>query len=93
MNPHMKLGLIALLAIGAVQSAAQALPPPNLLVKAEAIPPTRADVPYGDQPRQVLDFWQAQSDRPTPLVFYVPGGLSWLGNSTKMGGASLLANS
>ena len=70
----MKLGLIALLAIRTVQNAAQALPPPNLLVKTETVPPTRADVPYGNQPRQVLDFWQAHSDRPTPLVFYVHGG-------------------
>jgi len=74
MYSPMQPGLIVMLAIGAVQTAAHALPPPNLLVKTEVISPTRVDVPYGDQPRQVLDFWQAPSDRPTPLVFYVHGG-------------------
>jgi len=32
------------------------------------------DVPYGTQPRQVLDFYPAQSDQPTPVVFYIHGG-------------------
>jgi len=46
-----------------------------------AVPATRADepkkllnVPYGKHPRQVLDFFQAKSDRPTPVVFYIHGG-------------------
>jgi acetyl esterase/lipase len=64
----------ALLVLWALQPAARALPPPRPLVKAEAVPPTRADVAYGDQPRQVLDLWQAPSSRPTPLVFYIHGG-------------------
>jgi len=76
MNSHIKLSLIALLAIRTIQAMAQekGLPPPRPLVTAEAIPPTRADVPYGDQPRQVLDLWQARSEKPTPLVFYIHGG-------------------
>jgi len=32
------------------------------------------DVAYGDHPRQVLDFYQAKSDKPTPVVFYIHGG-------------------
>lgn len=32
------------------------------------------DVPYGTHPRQVLDFYQAKSDKPTPVVFYIHGG-------------------
>jgi acetyl esterase/lipase len=32
------------------------------------------NVPYGKHPRQVLDFYQARSDRPTPVVFYIHGG-------------------
>lgn len=32
------------------------------------------DVPYGSHPRQVLDFYQAESDTPTPVVFYIHGG-------------------
>src|SRR5262245_40151966 len=36
--------------------------------------PTAANVAYGTHERQVLDFWQARSDRPTPLVLYIHGG-------------------
>ncbi len=32
------------------------------------------DVPYGTHPRQVLDFYPARSDAPTPVVFYIHGG-------------------
>jgi acetyl esterase/lipase len=32
------------------------------------------NVPYGTHPRQVLDFYPAKSDRPTPVVFYIHGG-------------------
>ncbi|HEX3150763.1 MAG TPA: alpha/beta hydrolase, partial [Gemmataceae bacterium] len=42
------------------------------------IPPTAADLPYGKLERQVLDFWQAKSDKPTPLVFCIHGG-GWSG--------------
>jgi len=38
------------------------------------IAPTAADVHYGKHERQVLDFWQAKSDKPTPLVLYIHGG-------------------
>jgi acetyl esterase/lipase len=40
--------------------------------------PTAADVPYGKDPRQVLDFWKAESAEPTPWVFFVHGG-GWNG--------------
>ncbi len=36
--------------------------------------PTHANVPYGTHERQVLDFWQAKSDRPAPLLFFIHGG-------------------
>lgn len=39
-----------------------------------AIPPTMANVRYGDHERQVMDFWKAPSDKPTPLLFYMHGG-------------------
>ena len=32
------------------------------------------NLPYGTHPRQVLDFYQAKSDKPTPVVFYIHGG-------------------
>src|SRR5438445_589428 len=36
--------------------------------------PTHADVRYGSHERNVLDFYQAKSDRPTPLLFFIHGG-------------------
>lgn len=42
------------------------------------IPPTQADVRYGEHERQVLDFYQAKSERPTPLLFFIHGG-GWVG--------------
>ena len=37
--------------------------------------PTIADYKYGDEsPRQVFDFWQAKSDKPTPLVLLIHSG-------------------
>lgn len=52
-------------------------PPKNV------VPPTHADVPYGKHERQVIDFYQAKSDTPTPLVFYIHGG-GWQ-NGSKTG--------
>src|SRR5262249_46082199 len=37
-------------------------------------------VPYGSHPRQVLDFCQAKSDKPTPVVFYIHRGGSQNGD-------------
>ena len=37
-------------------------------------PPTEADVAYGDHPKQVMHFWRAESDQPTPLLFFIHGG-------------------
>lgn len=42
-------------------------------------PPTKANIPYGDHKLQVMDFWKAESDKPTPLVFFIHGG-SWRSN-------------
>jgi acetyl esterase/lipase len=43
-----------------------------------AIKPTAESVSYGTHERNVLDFWQAKSDKPTPLVFCIHGG-GWNG--------------
>jgi acetyl esterase/lipase len=42
--------------------------------------PTLSDVRYGEHERHVLDFWKAESDKPTPLVFVIHGG-GWSGGS------------
>ena len=40
------------------------------------------NVPYGKHARQVLDFYPAASDKPTPVVFYIHGG-GWQGGDKK----------
>ena len=35
---------------------------------------TLSNVPYGDHPRQVLDFWKAPGAKPTPVVIHIHGG-------------------
>lgn len=46
----------------------------RLETDARRFPPTEADVAYGDHPRQVLDFWRAEDDGPTPVLIYFHGG-------------------
>jgi acetyl esterase/lipase len=43
------------------------------------IPRTLANVHYGAHEKQVLDFWRAKSDRPTPVLFFIHGG-AWKAN-------------
>ncbi len=42
-----------------------------------ATQPTQANVPYGSHARQVLDFYQARTDKPAPLLFFIHGG-GWM---------------
>ncbi len=42
--------------------------------------PTLKEVRYGEHERHVIDFWKADSDTPTPLVFVIHGG-GWQGAS------------
>src|SRR5262245_15707575 len=62
------LPLVALLFVGLVSRADE----PKKLI----------GVPYGTHPRQVLDFYQAKSDKPTPVVLYIHGG-GWRGGDKK----------
>jgi len=50
------------------------------------IAPTRADERYGPHRRNVLDFYQADSDRPTPVVIYFHGGGFVAGDKAKAAG-------
>lgn len=76
---------------GTVLAAAVSPPAPAQAPKAEAKAqakekaarparptPTFADVPYGEHPRQVIDFWKADTPDPAPLVVFIHGG-GWMG--------------
>lgn len=41
---------------------------------------TLSGVRYGEHERHILDFWKAESDKPSPLVFVIHGG-GWSGGS------------
>lgn len=45
-----------------------------------AVKPTLADVHYGDDPKQVLDFYKAETGAPTPVMFFIHGG-GWVAGS------------
>lgn len=49
---------------------------------AEELQP-QLDVPYGPHSRNVLDFYPANSDTPTPVVLYIHGG-GWRGGDKKI---------
>lgn len=49
------------------------------------------EVAYGSHPRQVLDFYPAQADEPTPVVFYIHGG-GWRGGDKKTNPRAFLEN-
>ncbi|MDC0547619.1 alpha/beta hydrolase [Opitutales bacterium] len=42
--------------------------------------PTHSEVRYGTHDRNVLDFWKAKSEKPTPVAFIIHGG-GWKGGS------------
>ncbi|WP_261349441.1 alpha/beta hydrolase family protein [Paludisphaera rhizosphaerae] len=50
------------------------------------VPPTYANVHYGDHERQVLDFFKADSPTPTPLVVNIHGGGWVAGDKVGVGG-------
>ncbi len=74
MKPMILGAILGLGLLGSGSSAQQkkkAAPPPRPT-------PTVAKLPYGTHERQVLDFWQAPSKKPTPLVLFIHGG-GWQG--------------
>lgn len=90
--------IAALWTIGCSALAADSAATPKSNAKSGAAPkaaktqapqkaPTRANVAYGSHERQVLDFWQADSAKPAPLVFHIHGG-GWV-NGDKAHVASL----
>ncbi len=46
--------------------------------------PDYENVAYGPDERNVLDFWKAESDEPTPVVFFIHGGGFRTGDKTQL---------
>ena len=58
-----------------------AVPPWKRGVYADSVPaPTFSKVKYSERHRNILDFWKASSDQPTPLVISIHGG-GWNGGA------------
>ena len=73
---HLCRGLALCLAVGpatplALRAQSPSKAPPLAI---PSIAPTLANVAYGSHERQVLDFYRAQSSKPTALLFYIHGG-------------------
>lgn len=60
--------IVSLAALGQLPLQAQERP------QADKLPPTHGDVKYGPHKRNVLNFWQAEANQPTPLVIHIHGG-------------------
>jgi len=52
---------------------------------ADSVEPTFADVAYGPHERNILDFWQAPSGTPTPVIVWIHGGGFVLGSKRGFG--------
>ena len=90
MKPFLSILCLAAVAPAFAQSpAAPAKPAAPAAVKKPvkyAVEPTLADVAYGPHKKQVMHFWKAASDKPTPLLFYVHGGGWMAGDRTSAAG-------
>jgi acetyl esterase/lipase len=76
--------LVALLTNAGAQTTTTTAPAKPAPAGRNALPPpTVSDVVYGSHPRQVLDFWKAESATPSPVLFYIHGG-GWVGGDRAM---------
>lgn len=55
---------------------------PKVQPKPKVPPPTFENVKYGPHERNVLDFWQAKSEQPTPVLVSIHGGGFVQGNKS-----------
>ena len=86
--PVLALAVLFGVRVSAAEPAATA-PQPPAAARATPIPgpaPTLANVPYGTHERQVLDFYKAESSKPTPLLFFIHGG-GWVSGDKKNPGS------
>jgi acetyl esterase/lipase len=92
---HRWLAIVVATAVASGAGVTLAQSKPQAAAKPAAKPapgpkPTAADVAYGTHPKQVLDFWKAESSRPTPLLFFIHGGGWMAGDKSRVGVAPFL---
>ena len=81
------LAVLLPLSGGAAEKAPAKKPAAKEAKPAPKLPPaTLEDVAYGKHPKQVLTFWKAESDKPTPLLFFIHGGGWMAGNRSSVAG-------
>ncbi len=95
MNSKHLFPIVCLALTGAVHLPASAQTTPAAPAKAPAakarvypeypVKPTIANVAYGPHKKQVIDFWKAESSKPTPLLFFIHGG-GWQGGERRVAG-------
>lgn len=51
--------------------------------------PTQFDVAYGPHPKQLIHFWKAESDKPTPVLLFIHGG-GWMAGGRMSGLTEML---
>lgn len=94
--PHILLSALVLgllPSLPAQQAAPAPAPQPAPPAPKPGPAPTLANVAYGTHERQVLDLYQAKSDKPTPLVFFIHGGGWMAGDKSRVSGLTdYLAN-
>ena len=66
MNRNTLLTFILILLVASVAAAQP---------RKDSIAPTYKRVHYGPDKRQVINFWKAESKKPTPLLIYIHGGV------------------
>jgi len=72
---------VALLAVSASLMADEKTKKPAK-PKPATLAPTQANVSYGPDKMNVIDFWQAEGEGPRPLLVYIHGG-GWYGGDKK----------
>ncbi|MEM6885508.1 MAG: alpha/beta hydrolase [Verrucomicrobiota bacterium] len=87
MNSSKIIKFACLSIIGAISmvQAEQSTSDPKPATYHESIPtPTFQNIRYGEYERNVLDFWKAESEQPTPLVIVIHGGGWCVGSKEKL---------
>ena len=74
MQRHSIRLIAALLSLVIVISAGVAEEKKAVPKQPQSPEPTEAEVSYGMHPKQVLSFWKVDSEKPTPLLFFIHGG-------------------